>query len=515
MRTTLKIQSSINERKYSNDVRNSIDKINKIDMKKLIGKILSLSLLMAFLFVGCTDDFEEINTDPDSAKDAPATNVLAYVLTHHANNFYDAWANMNEPSTFGAHITKIQYIDEARYNFRPNVVESKWYEGYIELNNLSEIKAKAEADGASNMLAVAKILEAMIFQIMTDTWRDVPYTDAMKMGEGVLLPSYDRQEDIYPGLLASLEEANTLLNSGSIDNLGPGDVLFNGDLEKWQKFGNSLRLRLAMRISEVDGGLAKSTVESILGNASANPIMESNDDNAFFVFPGSSPYEDTWFEDGKGRDDHGMADVMINALKERNDPRLPVYAKPNEDGEYLGFTIGAAAQPSLGKVSRIGARFRDVAAGFSPFMRYAEVMFHVAEAAQKGYNVGTSAEDAYNEAVTASCVENGIAEADITTYLAGAAAFNGTLEQIYWQEWISLFKQGMEAWSLFRRTGVPTTHYVAPGTAYVGHNTPPFRYPYPNNELTLNGGNSSSFAAEVKDDFWGKQMWWDTRTGVQ
>lgn len=500
---------------YSGKVRISIDFKNNTEMNKIIGKIFAASFLMAFLFVGCTDDFADINTDPDRAKDAPATNVLAYVLTHHANNFYDVWANMNEPSTYGGHLTKIQYIDEARYNFRPGVVESKWSEGYLELNNLAEIKAKAEADGANNMLAVAKILEAMIYQTMTDTWRDIPFTDALKMGEGVLLPAYDRQEDIYPALLASLKEANDLLNAGSIDNLGDGDVLFGGDLLKWQKFGNSLRLRMAMRISDVDAGLAKSTVEAIMGNPAANPVMESNDDNAFFVFPGATPYEDTWFEDGKGRDDHGVSDVLVNALKDLNDPRLPVIAKPNEDGEYAGFTIGAAAQPSLGKVSRIGARYRDEAAGFSPFMRYAEVKFHVAEAAQKGFNVGTTAEEAYNEAVTASCQENGVADEDIAAYLAGAAAFDGTLEQIYWQEWIALFKQGMEAWSLFRRTGVPTTHYIAPGTTYTGHNTPPFRYPYPNNELTLNGGNAKPFADEVVDDFWGKQMWWDTRTGVQ
>jgi len=125
-----------------------------------------------------------------------------------------------------------------------------------------------------------------------------------------------------------------------------------------------------------------------------------------------------------------------------------------------------------------------------------------------------TAEEAYNKAVIASLEENGIAQADIDAYMAGAGAFDGTLEQVYWQEWIALFKQGMEAWSLFRRTGVPTTHYVAPGSAYTGHNSPPFRYPYPQNELTLNGANSKQYINEVKDDFWGKQMWWDKRTGV-
>jgi len=72
----------------------------------------------------------------------------------------------------------------------------------------------------------------------------------------------------------------------------------------------------------------------------------------------------------------------------------------------------------------------------------------------------------------------------------------------------------MEGWSLYRRTGIPKTHYIAPGTTYTGHNSPPFRYPYPQSELTLNGANSKPFQDEVIDDFWGKKMWWDTRTGV-
>lgn len=487
-------------------------------MKKYIGKIFAFTFLTALLVTACTDKFEEINTDPDRAKNAPATNVLAYVLRYHSDTFYDAWNNLNEPSTYGGQIAKIQYIDEARYQYRPGVVENKWYYGYIQLNNIQEIKKKAEESDAKNLLGVAKVMEAYIFQTMTDTWRDIPFSDALKMADGVLLPKYDKQEDIYPALLTILEEANTLLSSGSNDKLGGGDLLYGGNVKKWQKFANSLRLRLAIRISGagVNPGLAKSTIETIMGNPTANPIMESNDDNAFYYYPGSSPYEETWFEDSKGRDDHSVSDVLVNAMKELSDPRLPVYAYPAEsDNEYRGFTIGAEAQPALATISRIGYRFRKDPAGFSPYLRYSETMFFIAEAAKKGYNVGKTAEEAYIAGVTASLEENEIAQADIDAYLAGPAKFNDSLEQIWMQAWLAMFKQGMEVWSLYRRTGIPTTHYVAPGSIYPGHNSPPFRYPYPENELTLNGGNSKAFVDEVKDNFWGKQMWWDTRTGLK
>lgn len=484
-------------------------------MKKYITRFSLLFLSILFL-AGCTDRFEEINTDPDRAKDAPATNVLAYVLTYWPDNLNDVWADMNEPSTYGGHLAKIQYIDEARYNFRPTTVEGKWYDIYLTLNNVNEIIAKAEADDNQNLLAVAKILRAFFFQTATDTWRDIPYTDALKIKEGTLLPKYDRQEDIYPALLSELKEAADIFATNNTGDLGDGDILFYGDTEKWQKFANSLRLRLAMRISEVSQSLAEETVSEILGNPADYPIMESNDDNAFFWWPGSDPYEEPWYTDSKGRDDHAVSDVLVNTLLELDDPRLPEYAFPAEsDSTYRGFTIGADAQPALTTVSRIGERFRDDPAGFTPYMRYAEVMFHVAEAALKGFDTGgITAEDAYNTAVEASLLENGVEDSDIATYLAGNGEFDGTLEQVYLQEWIALFKQGMEAWSLYRRTGIPTTHYVAPASMYPGHNSPPFRYPYPQNELTLNGANAAPFVNEVDDDFWGKQMWWDTRQGV-
>ncbi|HAX92456.1 MAG TPA: SusD/RagB family nutrient-binding outer membrane lipoprotein, partial [Bacteroidales bacterium] len=250
-------------------------------MKKYILKFGVLIFLAVFAFSSCTEKFEEINTDPDRAKDAPATNVLAFVLRYYSATFHDAWADMNEPSTYAGHLAKIQYIDEARYNFRPGTVENNWYYGYILLNNINEIKKKATADGADNLLGVAKVLESMIVQTMSDRWRDIPYSDAIKLSEGILLPTYDTQEEIYPALLDVLAEANNLLATpATTDQIGEGDMIFAGDVLKWQKLANSLRLRIAMRISGVAAQTAKPVVEAILGNPAANPVMESNDDNA-------------------------------------------------------------------------------------------------------------------------------------------------------------------------------------------------------------------------------------------
>lgn len=485
-------------------------------MKKYILKLGVLIFLSVLTISSCTESFEDINTDPDRAKDAPATNVMAYVIRYYGSTFFDAWADMNEPSTYAGYLAKIQYIDEARYNFRPGTVDNNWRDGYLLLNNINEIKKKATADGADNLLGVAKVLEAIIMQNMTDRWRDIPYSDAIKLGEGILLPEYDTQEEIYPALLALLAEANTLLSSPSTtDQLGDGDLIYGGSVQKWQKLANSMRLRLAMRISGVAPAIARPVVETVLGSPAANPVMTSNADNAIFEWPGASPYEEPWFVDSKSRDDHSVSDVLVNTLSSLNDPRLPVYAVPAaSDGQFRGFTIGAAAQPNLATVSRIGLRFRKDPEGFSPIFRYSEVMFAIAEASKLGWTTGTTTKAAYDAGVTASMTENGVAAADVTAYLAAGGAFADTFEQIYLQKWIALFKQGMEGWSLYRRTGIPSSHYVAPGSFFPGHNTPPRRYPYPADEGTLNGANSKPFSDQIVDNFWGKPMWFDQRTGL-
>ena len=181
--------------------------------------------------------------------------------------------------------------------------------------------------------------------------------------------------------------------------------------------------------------------------------------------------------------------------------------------EFLIGPTDAGMIKPISRYSRIGAKFRDDKKGFTPFFRAAEVSFALAEAASLGWNVGTSAAAAYTNGVTLSLKENGVSDADIATYVTGSGAYDGNVKTIYLQKWIALFKNGNEAWAENRRTDVPLLA-PATGSSYTGHNRPPLRYPYPTSETQLNSANSGSFVAEVKDNFWGKKMWWDTRTGA-
>ena len=475
----------------------------------------------AIFMSSCTKNFEEINKNPNNPGDAPYTNVLAYAIQDHGYQVYNSWGDLNEPSTYSGQIAKIQYLDEARYNFRANVVENLWTYYSRELKNLQIVVEGTKKESKSNLQAAALTFQAMIWLSATDRWRDIPFSNGLQGDNGVIAPTYATQEEIYPALLANLKEAALLFNKNSADLLGPGDILYRGDVAKWKRFANSLRLRIALRISKVSPALAKTTVEEITGNPSLYPVITSNTDNAFLIWPGDLPYFEPWAYDALNpdtkRDDHGMSDIIINYLTDLKDPRLSIYAKPAADGTYRGAPVGptdAGLIKPISRYSRIGARFRDDRKGFTPFFRAAEVSFALAEASTLGWNTGTSAVAAYNAGVTLSLTENGVSSADISTYLAGSGAYNGDVKTIYLQKWLALFKNGNEAWAESRRTDVPLMP-AASGSAFAGHNRPPFRYPYPNSEINLNTANSAPFVATVKDNFWGKQMWWDTRAGVQ
>ncbi|MDR0756869.1 MAG: SusD/RagB family nutrient-binding outer membrane lipoprotein [Tannerella sp.] len=502
-------------------------------MKKYIqNTVIALMLVTMLLAQGCTDQFEEINTDPDSPIEVPTSNMLAWCIWHTSARFYDRWFMLDEPCAFAGYVAKMSYIDEARYQFRAGVQDSNWSYIYRTLLNLRDIQARAQADNLVNMELVAKAMEVEVMQIATDRWRDIPYSDAVKLGEGVLTPTYDTQEEIYPALLALAKEVgDRFAEGGGNDDISSGDLLYGGDTDKWRRFINSLRLRMAIRISEVSP-LGKQHVEELLGNPSRYPLIESNDDNAFFWWDGA---DNTRFEPiadayRTRKTEFCAPDLLVDHMLERDDPRISIYFTPTpssqtpgdpdyDDGKplYRGYIIGASLNPPAKNYSVWGDRYGIDLGGFSPYYRAAEVYFHIAEAASLGYNTGgVTAEEAYSKGIELSMEENGVSAAEAQAYLEGAGKFGGDRKQIWYEEWVAIFKQGMEGWSLYRRTGTPENNYIAPGRAnqYADHTCPPFRSPYPDKELNLNKTNNKPFRDEVKDDFWGKQMWWDTRTNV-
>lgn len=499
-------------------------------MKNLF-KILFLSC--GLFMTGCTSDFEEINTDPDAFASAPYTNMLGYVITQGMNQ----WGTSLDVCQWAGYVSAVQYLNNyGGYTPTNNTYGNRWYNsywGYTQLQDIIDrIAEESTPDNFRKMRDVCMLWQNYLMYNVLNAFGSIPYSEAFKGKEGILQSKYDPEEGIWNSILTNLKTVADSFASGyagSDVGLGSGDFLFGGDINLWQKFCNSLRLRIAMRIVNVAPGVAKSTVEEIFNNSSKYPYIATISDQAYFWWQGTKPYYEPWYDNSVTRDDDGMADIFIDHLKKMSDPRLFVYAKPAAtDGEYRGYENGAKINPAnIYAISRIGAMFRDDPAGFSPLYKTSETYYMMAEAALRGWNVPMSAEDAYNKGVLTSMEENGIADEDAQAYLEGPGKFDGSFEMLYFEQWVSMFKEGIEAWSFYRRTGYPTYIHTAkaadgvtpryPGarSTYKGiHNDVPFRFPYPNNQFSYNRQNVLDASQGIENYVWGKQVWWDTRTDV-
>ncbi len=473
-------------------------------------------VLTALIFISsCTKDWEEMNTDPNNPTDGPMTNLLANAIATTGLSFYDSWNQMNSSLSYAGHVTKIAYIDEARYNFRPGILEADFTNYYRIQQDLLKVIGKAQATENKYAEAAAITLSVYNWQQAVDKWGDIPYSEALTAEtEANLTPAYDAAESIYADLLTKLEYANTLFNSpaSAANVLGAGDFLYGEDADGWQMFCNALHLRLAIRTQN------SAELNKVLGNAATYPLFTSNDDEAKLKWPGVSPYKEPWASDNDGRDDHGVAKTFIDMMLNLADPRLPVFAEKNTSGIYNGAPEGAPNGAfNVNDISRIGVKYRNDYAGYSYFLRYSEQEFIKAEAYLMAGNA-SNAKAAYEAGVAASFDETG-KTADLAAYMAKPEVawdnltVYSNLEKVYLQKWIALFKQGQELWAENRRTDFPVMP-AAIGSVFPGHNRQPFREPYPNEEFTLNGANIGTAAAGIVDYYWGKQLFWDKRTGV-
>ncbi|MCK5774615.1 MAG: SusD/RagB family nutrient-binding outer membrane lipoprotein [Bacteroidales bacterium] len=472
---------------------------------------------IALIGTSCTKNFEEINTNPNNPDTAPLESVLAYNIIEITDRF-DINTEMEYAASYVGHVTMSQNNDIQ--NYITQSPSGMWSQYYIRnLSNLNGIINDA-TDENVNIKGAALVLKAYATMIQVDAYGAVPYFEAAKLDEGIEKPVFDSEEVIYDDLFKILKEANDLFDDQAKD-LGSGDLIYGGKNTTmralaWKKFANSLRLRLAIRISIVNEEKAKKEINEILGDATKYPIFENNDDGAIVVFPGID-WVEPWTDRAGYKPYIRIAAPIVDTLKKFNDPRLAEYAAPLRNGSYKGLQVGADGKTVFGKPkeSPVNDQFiKNTEDGKVFFMTYSEVEFIKAEAYSRGlYGSAADAETAYNNAITANMDMYGISSSDITTYLAQTdVKWNGDVHKVYIQKWISLFRQSWEAWAEMRRTDVPLLPLAAQAN-YTNHNRVPYRFAYPDSEKNLNGDNIPSDV--VEDDFyWGTQIWWDTRNGV-
>jgi len=388
-----------------------------------------------------------------------------------------------------------------------------------------------------------------MFQILTDTWGYIPYSQALQ-GADNSSPAYDSQESIYPALITEITDAQAQIDvaAGSI----LGDIIYGGDMAKWKKFANSVKMRIAIRMS--NDNVDKAGAGNAISEAFAAGAFTSIDDNAAYFFLGGVPSNNPLNENQKTRQDFAVSKTLIDFLKLKNDPRLPFYANGtvNDPTKYVGFPYGmdngeATALSTTNHSMPGNIVYAPTAPAF--YMLYDEVEFILAEACVR-LGLNGIAKDHYEAGIKASMnywnqlkdntpmgwdrIDNGntnvlpasITGAEMDAYIASAeVAWDAAkaLQLIAEQKYIALYPSGLQAWFEYNRTGFPAI-LVQPGETvpYDGgsytfipmiepldHKTPHRMY-YPSEEQDLNGANRDAAVAAMKGDGdkFSTKLWW-------
>lgn len=488
-------------------------------MKTLYKNSFKLVILsMLFLMNACTSEFADLNTDPKLVTDElikPGlllTKVLKYSIFDIQNT-----GNVGEIAGY-------------TYNQATGQKLVIQYGGYGDYNryiaNLNSIiRVTKDDETLSNENAIARIWKVYVFHRMTDTMGDIPYFETGKApAEANVAPPYDTQEEIYNDMLNELKEAaSALSNESNMVSFGEADILFGGNVDKWRKFANSLRLRLAIRVRYVDPSLAQANISDVIGSS----LISTNADNASMTSEGVDATDpnnaDNWnpifgYEvAGNLNRSHPSFTVSDNLIR-TDDPRLPILIQPDATTGYrcAPLNLSPEEKPRYVDVALYSSIFRDPVYTFN-VITAAEVSFLRAEAALAGLT-GENANELYMEGITLSMEQYKVSDADVATFLASATGtLSGTdeqqLEQIIVQKYFAIIMNPYEAWAEYRRTGYPRIWIGSDATTTNGQIQR--RFQYPENEYLLNSANVTEAAARYPngDDVMSK-VWWDVKPGL-
>lgn len=524
-------------------------------------KVATAVLVLGLTAVGCTQDFNELNDNPNLTQ-----TPLSYGVFNAANKLVtDATRNSFESGRvtlpWVQYSAQTNYTEEDRYQYRLTSGDALWrnlyaaaanYKKIIDMNTDPATKDAVSAYGPNeNQIAASRVMLSYVFLQLVDTFGDVPYYSygsqdadfqALKVDE-TIKPKFASQAKIYADIMKELKESAEMVKTGDVVFTG-GDVLF-GDGEKLRRFANSLRLRVATRVKGVVPG-----AEANIADAIAKGVMQSNDDNVGVTYENSLVNPSPMYNDFRSRSDFSVAKPFISLLKGETgnfgfDPRLYQYAAPigtakgsildggsykDADGKVIDWKDPAkyVGQP-YGLDQSLSTSQSDYANFFSRnvykpnyteiLMEYSEVEFLLSEA--NGWDQAN-----YENGVKASMEKWLVPAADITAFVAKLPP--ATKETVLTQKYVALFMQPYEAWAEYRRTGYPNTSIlllpnetgtlnvpVKGATTYVftslidGLTDLPNRLYYPTVIQTLNVDNYKAAATAIGGDKMNTKLIWD------
>ena len=472
-------------------------------------KIVTIILPFIFLCISCTKDITDLNQETKRAATIPP----GPLFTNAVKNLSDALASASVNVNIFRHIVKYwgQAViqQEAQYDYITREINANWWSTMYKdvLNDLKESAKIINEDQSlnpgqkANQLAMIEIMQVYTYDILVKTFGDIPYTEALD--DTNLFPVYDDAQMVYNDLLNRLDEAIANLDPAAAGFSSSEDIIYQGNVSNWVAFANSLKLRMAMTLADVDAATAKIIFEEANSGA-----MTSTAQNAFVKYYNSPPNNNPLYDQLvlAGRTDFIAAKDLMDKLLELNDPRLPGFFGKNDQGEYAGGVVGQAS--NYADNSKPSAR---VAAPDAPnvLIDLVEVEFLRAEALARGYSISGTVEEHYNNAVTTSILYWSSTAEDALTYLnqpevAYASAAGDWKQKIGVQKWLGLYNRPFDAWTEMRRLDYPDLPLAQ--NAISGY---PNRFRYPNNEQQLNKANYTEAASHIGGDETENKLFWD------
>lgn len=458
---------------------------------------------LALTSVSCDKDFEEINTSPNSSQITDPNLLLSTTITATQNVLYNAQIGGDMGLCWAQHWSKVQYNDEEKYIPRRGNMNAVWTAMYTSV--ITEANAAYElagVDGNTNLQGAALVMKANAYQILTDVFGPVPYTQATM---GVVKPAFDTEEVVYDGILDMLDQAEVLFASGTGSITASADLVYGGDATKWRKLAASLKLKALMRISS-----KRSVGTDVQALIDSGLLFSSNADSAQLAYTSAQPdanpiYETIVFAN---RAEYKVSSVLVSELNSLSDPRLAVFAQQNNASAYVGNVPGTENPGNYNAFSSPGTFYLNATLP-GVILSYSQVELYLAEAVNEAIIAGTLADARmhYVNGINANFSFNGLAPnagytsssvVDFTTQ-ADARTKIGT------QMWLSLYGQGIEAWTEWRRTGLPALSPVANAAI----TAIPKRFYYSTDSQSYNQVNYAAASASLNNgDTMLSKVWW-------
>ncbi len=474
--------------------------------------------VFTIISTSCTEKFDELNTDPnrlDRVSPGTLLNPVIYSMasfnTERSADFTFQFMQVSLPFpsvSGGLH----------RYDMSESAGNSTWNTYYRWVKNIKEMKAAADAVNDPNYQAIALTLNAWAYSLLTDSFGDVPMSQAGSADEGILRPAFDTQKDIYIKLLGDLETANSLFVPTKAMIYGT-ELLYNNNVSNWQKFCNSLHLRLLLRVSNRAEMNAGAKMAAIINDPAKYPVFTKVDESAILKITGVEPNISPWGRSIDFTNGRAAASYFVDNLNGFNDPRrakvlsqatrLDPVTKKNVAIGYKGIPSaysGADSQFDYTPSNMIRALVE--APMVAPVMTYAEVEFIKAELAQKGI-ITSSAQTHYQNGVKAAIEQWGLTmPADYFTNASYAAntAYDGSLERIILQKYYALIFTDYQQWFEYRRTGLPS---LPKGPGLRNNGIMPVRFKYPTTVATNNNANYKLAVQSMGGDDINTKVWWE------